>query len=162
MSQANSPPTTPEVGSQRKAPPSLNLLIEVPAVKIKPNVNTRRAWGGTARSRRIALRGRSRRRLRREVRLAGCALLFMAPVVSACTMGWSSRANRFVACAVAADQRLLGPDAGRATTTASPGVFVRSTEPAIAAPAAEAGVPVIFPGYVLPDDTFEDTAHAGS
>jgi hypothetical protein len=61
-----------------------------------------------------------------------------------------------------ADERLSGPGNGPATAIASPGVFMRSIEPAMAVPPADAEVPVIFPGYVLPDDTFEDTAHAGS
>jgi hypothetical protein len=61
-----------------------------------------------------------------------------------------------------ADERLSGPGTGPATAIAAPAVFIRSIEPALAVPAAEAEVPVVFPGYVLPDDTFEDTAHAGS
>ena len=37
-----------------------------------------------------------------------------------------------------------------------------SIEPAVAAPVADAEVPVVFPGYVLPDDSLEEPAHEGS
>ena len=38
-----------------------------------------------------------------------------------------------------------------------PAGVVLSIEPATAAPVADTEVPVIFPGYVLPDDSLEDT-----
>jgi hypothetical protein len=90
--------------------------------------------------------------------------LFMAPVVSACTMGWSSRANRVVACSIAdapADGSSSGQPGDQATALPSPRVVVRSIEPALAPPTGRADVPVVFPGYVLPDDNFEDRAHEG-
>ncbi len=34
--------------------------------------------------------------------------------------------------------------------------------PVIGPPVADMEVPVIFPGYVLPDDSREEPAHAGS
>jgi hypothetical protein len=34
--------------------------------------------------------------------------------------------------------------------------------PALGAPVAEAEIPVVFPGYVLPDDNREEPAHEGS
>jgi hypothetical protein len=37
-----------------------------------------------------------------------------------------------------------------------------SIEPAVLAPHAEAESPVVFPGYLLPDDGREEPAHAGS
>jgi hypothetical protein len=37
-----------------------------------------------------------------------------------------------------------------------------SIEPAALAPYAEAESPVVFPGYLLPDDGGEEPAHAGS
>ncbi len=37
-----------------------------------------------------------------------------------------------------------------------------SIEPAALAPYAEAESPVVFPGYLLPDDGGEESAHAGS
>jgi hypothetical protein len=80
-------------------------------------------------------------------------------------MGWSSRANRVVACAIPdapADQAASGQGDGHNGAAALPRAVLRSIEPVIAIPAAAVEIPVVFPGYVLPDDTFEDTAHAGS
>jgi hypothetical protein len=37
-----------------------------------------------------------------------------------------------------------------------------SIEPATLAPYAEAESPVVFPGYLLPDDSGEEPVHAGS
>jgi hypothetical protein len=34
--------------------------------------------------------------------------------------------------------------------------------PALGAPVADAEIPVVFPGYVLPDDNREEPAHEGS
>jgi len=44
----------------------------------------------------------------------------------------------------------------------SSGVVVLSIEPAVSAPGTGTEVPVIFPGYVLPDDSLEGPAHEGS
>jgi hypothetical protein len=42
-------------------------------------------------------------------------------------------------------------------------MVVLSIEPAVAPPAdADAEVPIVFPGYVLPDDSLEEPAHEGS
>ena len=104
-------------------------------------------------------------------------LLTLAPLVSLCTLGWSSRPEP--------DPRLLdrrrdgssGDPAGfgrsarsraadRAVRTVPPvgsaGAVVLSIEPTPLAPGADTEVPVVFPGYVLPDDSLEDRAHEGS
>jgi hypothetical protein len=47
-------------------------------------------------------------------------------------------------------------------SSSSSGAVVLSIEPAVVAPGTETPVPVIFPGYVLPDDSLEDRAHEGS
>jgi hypothetical protein len=58
---------------------------------------------------------------------------------------------------------LLRPDSrSQAASVGSSGVVVLSIEPAALGPAAEATVPVIFPGYVLPDDSREGFTHEGS
>ncbi len=44
----------------------------------------------------------------------------------------------------------------------SRGVVMLSSEPAAVAAGSAAETPVIFPGYVLPDDTREDLMHEGS
>jgi hypothetical protein len=109
------------------------------------------------------------------VRLAGCALLALAPIASACTLGWSSRPTRIVACSISdtlvkaegtdewntpPEQRCWKVD-GRGPSTSSADAVVFSIDPAAAARGAEPAVPVIFPGYVLPDDSLEDQSHEG-
>ena len=114
---------------------------------------------------------RERRRLRREVRLAGCALLASCPIVSACTLGWSNRPDRILACSISDPLRTVGgPRRSRRypraepckpnraqPAIASPGAVVLSIEPAVAVPGTDTEAPVIFPGYVLPDDSLEDS-----
>jgi hypothetical protein len=99
----------------------------------------------------------------------------IAPLVSICTIGWSSRPARILACAIsdpadssashdtttdsdesspAANLQESQADRGRGEIILSinPSTpSVTSTEP-----------PVIFPGYVLPADSLEDRAHAGN
>jgi hypothetical protein len=60
---------------------------------------------------------------------------------------------------------LSGATRGRscAAYAASPPPTIRiSIEPAALAPYADAESPVVFPGYLLPDDGCEEPAHAGS
>ena len=175
MSQADLVTDTTADQSQQAFLQSLALLIEVPAIKPLPS-----ARGSRTRHQRMPITGRtprrSRRRLRREVRLAGSALLALVPILSACTLGWSNRPDRIVACAisdplqseVATDHDGLSDHSdpalphrlGRAI--ASSGVVVLSTEPPAAASGTSVDPPVIFPGYILPDDTREDLLHEGS
>jgi len=49
-----------------------------------------------------------------------------------------------------------------AFAVAPPPTISISIEPAALAPHVEAGSPVVFPGYLLPDDSSEERAHAGS
>jgi hypothetical protein len=172
MSRADTLPTMPVQRSDSAVSRSLAVLIEVPEVKddrLRP-VRTRVA--GHLESRRPRA-GRPKRRLRREVRVAGCALLTLAPLLSACTLGWSSRPTRILACAITdATARDRGPgDSALPRVQASgpgvpsigsSGVVVLSIEPAVYAPGTGTEVPVIFPGYVLPDDNLEGPAHEGS
>lgn len=51
---------------------------------------------------------------------------------------------------------------GASTVSAPPPAISISIEPAVMAPYAEAESPVVFPGYLLPDDGCEEPAHAGS
>jgi len=175
MSQTDTLSTMPAIRSERTRSRSLAVLIEVPAVKADRIKRTRAASSplGRVRGRQT---GRPRRRLRRQVRLAGCALLTLAPLVSLCTLGWSSRPSRIVACSIsdrletgAELQGFVGPHDQRQQRTVRTGppigsasAVVLSIEPAAAASGADAVVPVIFPGYVLPDDGPEGSSHAGS
>jgi hypothetical protein len=162
--------------SEQARPLALAVLIEVPAINPLPIARAPRAV-----PRRLPKAGQhrryGRRRLRREVSLAGCALIALVPLVSACTLGWSNRPDRIVACAISDplhsqvptdrdgffENRPLACESqeGQAAI-ASSGAIVLSTEPAAVAPGSAAETPVIFPGYVLPDDSREDSLHEGS
>jgi hypothetical protein len=111
--------------------------------------------------------------LRREVRVAGCLLLILAPLISACTLGWSSGPVRVLACSITdtparahdvAEGVIATGQVGRLDLArrGTPGVDVLSVEPAALASGTETDVPVNFPGYVLPDDSREEPTHEGS
>jgi hypothetical protein len=174
MSQVELFPDTTAEESQA-SPHSLTLLIEVPAINPLPITRAH----APLRTMRTTTRQphRCRRRLRRQVRLAGCTLLALVPMASACTLGWSNRPDRIVACAIsdpmqgelstdaAASPGRTAPDFQTQTgpaTVAPAGVVVLSSDSPVA-PAGTAAEPtVILPGYILPDDTREDLLHEGS
>ena len=117
-----------------------------------------------------------RRRLRREVRVTGCALLAFLPFVCVCTLGWQSRSSQLLAASIsnelagsqvqhaAQDRR----DHARSTNSSVvepiglPSFAVLSIDPAALAPGPAMEVPVVLPGYLLPDDSLEESSHAGS
>jgi hypothetical protein len=71
--------------------------------------------------------------------------------------------GRGPAPASGADQAIADRGSGCAAYAAAPPPAIRiSIEPPGLAPCAGAGSPVIFPGYLLPDDGCEEPAHAGS
>jgi hypothetical protein len=173
MSRAEILSTVSTSQCEQILPGSLAVLIEVPAVR----ADRRERVNGTAAEQGRSLRHhvrRPKRRLRRRVRLAGCLLLAVSPIASACTLGWSSRPARIVACSISDTLDQAGqPDGftmppgsrtagGNGPTVSSSKAMALSIEPAVATPGAEPAVPVNFPGYVLPDDSFEDRAHEGS
>jgi hypothetical protein len=175
MSRTDTLPTMPAIRSNRTLSRSLAVLIEVPAVKARPIKRTRAAVSARGARGRPQV-GRPRRRLRREVRVAGCALLTLAPLVSLCTLGWSSRPSRILACSISdpTDPAVVSQDSAglhdlsgqKSVRTASPfgssGADVLSAEPAAVGSGVDSVVPVILPGYILPDDGLEDGAHEGS
>ena len=145
---------------------STAILIQVPSVGPATRTRTTRQarrpsssaleWARVHGTPRVKLA--PRRRLRREIRLAGYALMMAAPLTLAALL---------LAGAPAADARSADGSAGpRSRITASirpPAVFL-SLEPAILLPATSTSSPespVVLPGYLLPDDGFEEPAHAG-
>jgi hypothetical protein len=108
--------------------------------------------------------------------VAGCALLAFLPLVGVCTLGWQSRSSQLLAASISAAtdrprvQRAAHDQGDRAWPANStvveqiglPSVVVLSIEPAVVAPEPDREVPVVLPGYVLPDDNFEESSHAGS
>jgi hypothetical protein len=102
--------------------------------------------------------------------------LVFAPLASACTLGWSSRTTRILACSISdardagaveerldSDFNLVGfRNVSAAGPAIDAGAIALSAEPPQRRPAAEPVAPVIFSGYVLPDDCLEDRSHEGS
>lgn len=174
MSQADLLTETTGNRSERTRPDSLAVLIEIPAIAPPSSNGMLKAAQRKPRVQRHHPR-RPRRRLRRQVRLAGCALLALVPIGSAFTLGWSNRPDRIVACSIpdplssqntTDDDRITVAVAlareGQPGPSASPGVVVLSVDTPAVAAGTPADAPVIFPGYVLPDDSREDSLHEGS
>jgi hypothetical protein len=171
MNESNTLSTVPRIRPFRTVLLPLEVLIEVPELK-----GCQMVRGRTQSPRHAATSppsfARTRRRLRREVRVAGCALLALMPIVSACTSGWSSRPSRVVACSIAnatAESKNLAafasPDQGHkrgSDALAATRAVLLSDEATGVGPGNDVEVPVVFPGYLLPVDSLEDAAHEGS
>ena len=119
------------------------VLIQVPTVRAVRQAR-RPSVSAMARVRSQGL-VRPRRRLRREVRLAGSVILMIAPLALAVARLFSASGS---------------PDDAPADFAAvrPPAVWL-----SIEAPVTEPVGPVVLPGYVLPDDGSgsEEPAHAG-
>jgi hypothetical protein len=97
----------------------------------------------------------ARRRLRREVRLIGLALLVGLPLGGA-LWGWGGGSG--ASSTKTADSSHAEP-AASAPVEDLPVIFIPS--PRAPTPAREARTPVVLPGYLLPDDGAEEPSHAG-
>jgi hypothetical protein len=102
-------------------------------------------------------------------------LLSLAPLVGAGSMGWASLSSRTTDRSLL---RTLRQSLGRdqvarsiegqeplevtGTLIGEPPTVVLSIEPASSTSSSETDAPVVFPGYLLPDDSFEEPAHEGS
>lgn len=130
-------------------------LIQVPDVAAALSRPVRvdawqRSWADRARSQtRI---GRPRRRLRREFRTAACLCLAFAPIITAIG-AWGLPPVRSAAAAQMAD-----------STNDAESVDVGTVKIRLSVKPVEAGpeVPVVFPGYVLPDEHCQEPPHEGS
>ncbi len=139
--------------SRRRELPSAPVLIRVPvlaAARITPAAAPSR-----------------RRRLRREVRLAGAALLLLAPTALIAFGLGSGRLGPVAASALGfATPGSLGESAG-SSTAADPArhrsTISLSIEPVLAGrPARDfSGGPVLLSGQLLPVDTSEEPSHHG-
>jgi hypothetical protein len=146
------PTTTSRPISDR---PVVPILIQVPAF---PAPTSRSAWPRVRA--RAATSPQRRRRLRREVRVAAYALMLAAPLVSAPVWirgEWSST----VPGAARPEPAPAAEGTDRAVAHHPPVISI-SIEPAAGVTGTEAEPPVVFPGYLLPDDDSEEPAHAGS
>lgn len=118
------------------------VLIQVPAL--------------TARGRRPTRPLRRRRRLRREIRIAGSAVLLGLPLAAAALIFGGARS-----AALPPDEgtRSFAPAGAEAPPRVSIAMPIE-TDPPI--PRRDLVPPVQLPDYVLPDDGSEEATHAGS
>lgn len=136
---------------------SVPLLIQVP--RCQPLRRARRPSAkATAWMRehyRVQGRVAPRRRLRREIRMAGTALLLIAPLAFAAILLASPRGVAMASRAQSTPDdpgRLISRPPAISLMIEPPTGFRVDTEP-----------PVVLPGYVLPDDgaETEELSHAG-
>jgi hypothetical protein len=131
---------TPTLPTQSRPLPigALPILISVP--KLTAHVRGPRPCG--------------RRRLRREVRVAACALLALLPVSMALV---AFAGNRLPT--LAAGLTIAGPDEATPRPTAV--ISLEPLEPVVVTVRRELEPPVILPGILLPVDTTEESSDGG-
>jgi len=181
MSRSEALPTMPvlmpaasmpltETGFLHPAP----VLILVPHVRPSSTQCLSFAGRPTAASPRPRGVRRPRRRLRRQVRVAGYTLLGLLPLLLAWSRWTDAQSIRHPW------SRLLllpshrsgreAPDGGTepgawnsaSAVTTSPAPVLLSIEPVGTAVDSDTETPVVFPGYLLPDDHHEEPVHEGS
>jgi hypothetical protein len=128
------------------------------------------SWSNPARGANVA--ARPRRRLRRGVRRAGWSLLVLISMAGTFAMGWTTRGGSprppvlSTTALVADGEATFRTPGSRERPSAHPVPEAEGDAfaigPALGAPVADAEIPVVFPGYVLPDDNREEPAHEGS
>jgi hypothetical protein len=128
--------------------PHVPVLIQVPAL---PGPTARTMLRSSART-----TMRRRRRLRREFRIAGSALLLGTPL--ACTLLFLFAGDPEP---VGVPARLVGIE-GVASADEMPRLTT-PIAPVVTVPPAlrDSHAPVVLPDYVLPDDGSEESTHAG-
>jgi hypothetical protein len=158
--------------TERSALNSIPVLIQVPEWKRSATIRGTRRYADVGHSwQPVRARRGARRRLRREVRAAGSALFAVLPLMFALSSVWSERTSPVDARTVsvlstqaASPPRHPGSRAVVAITTSArsedgvPAVAIRSNEP----PPSDTDAGVVLPGYLLPDDSFQESANAGS
>ncbi|MDR3619631.1 MAG: hypothetical protein P4L85_09790 [Paludisphaera borealis] len=157
MTQTELLPETTTRRPERDGRRSDMVLIQVPDVR----VHRARIESGRSRNqphgfgRPVGTR-RPRRRLKREIRVAAFAGLAFAPIILAASV-WCLHPSRPLAAAeVATTSRPIDePDS-------TPAAVLISIEPTVSANESETETPVVFPGYLLPDDHREEPVHEGS
>jgi len=150
------------------------VLILVPHVR-PSSTHCLSFAGRTAAPPRLRGARRPTRRLRRQVRVAGYTLLGLLPLLLAWRHWTDAQSIRH------SGSRLLllpshrsgreAPDGGTApeawnsasaAVTTSPAPVLLSIEPVGTAVDSDTETPVVFPGYLLPDDHHEEPVHEGS
>lgn len=135
---------------------SLPVLIQVPAVSGGPH--RPRSSASWARVRPTA----RRRRLRREVRWTGYALLATMPLAFAILLFGGGRPSVSLASSAMPQQIATPPENESSSEATRPPSISITIEPTSPPSMVDVEAPVDFPGYLLPDDEREESAHAGS
>jgi hypothetical protein len=148
------------------------VLIEVPKVRdlgTCPRAARRAPYRLDPR----AARRPARRRLRREFRVAARMLLALLPILWAGSLVWSRASKQDGRAAAASgdsregvsgsrrDQRRVFDVGGPPAIALMPS-FVVTLDPAVAAAAPDPEAPVVFPGYLLPVDSLQESVHEGN
>ncbi|MHB1560071.1 MAG: hypothetical protein ACYC61_21685 [Isosphaeraceae bacterium] len=172
MTQLDTEPTRARLRTPRARGELVPLLIQVPRVEPSPRrvrggrpeeAGRNSSWRGGRRGQPFG-QARPRRRLRREIRLTGCWILAMAAMGGTFTIGWMSRGAR----AVQPTARIAAAPAwgdGRSSLESAAADLPAAIEAVEAVPSdsvRDADISVILPGYLLPDDSREESAHEGS
>lgn len=89
------------------------------------------------------------------------ALLLAMPIAMAYSFYRVGRSGLTLASAFGAGAGNLAVPTTKDRSTRPPSISM-SIEPAVLAPVVEVEPPVVFPGYLLPDDDSEEPSHAGS
>jgi hypothetical protein len=155
-----------EAASLQTAP----LLIQVPFTRHdrRPRDLSRRPI--RHRQPRLARGGQPKRRLRREVRLTGLAILALS-CATATWNHWRSTAKQLwlAPAYVSASAHAAMPGAAAGTGLAETSrsathllPILLSIEPVGTSAESDVEARVVFPGYLLPDDNREEPAHGGS
>jgi hypothetical protein len=172
MSSTDTLERIPPRTSERAAPRAFISLIEIPDASRPLSARARftgsKRWDSGQPS-----RMRTKRRLRREVRLAGYAFLALTPLLAACSLSQPDRPVRVLACSIAEAtagdrvyERRENPRFDAEAALDSPVNHPRDLILSSGAPDPQCNndseVPIVFPGYVLPDDSHEESTHEGS
>ncbi len=129
--------------ARRRASSPVPVLIQIPAI----------ARGTRPSSTMGRVVPRRRRRLRREFRLAGYALLLLLPVGMALSLLGGDRRPALV---------VSGPGhASDLDAAPLPETIAITLDPVVIPPCEAAEPPVILPGYLLPADSTEESKDGG-
>ncbi len=151
----------------------MRVLIRVPHARANATPRPHSAsW--PARSQRTREVKRTRRRLRRHVRLTGLAVLALLPSLltwSHLTAAGAFRHPGFRLLSLPSQRSGGDPLCSefhaeartyKSLPATTPAPILLSIEPAGTAGESDAEAPVVFPGYLLPDDHHEEPVHEGS
>jgi len=178
MNHLQATPALPHSRAGRSVRPEFKVLIEIPTIQGRISSESV-AWGrpkfplenhrpgGSAPAGR-----RPRRRLKREVKFAACVVFACLPLSFEASRFWSNRLANIAAMNLTRpplhDDGRVGEGLGSSlvhqvsSSVFEPAVVLMSIEPAQSGITSEAEPPVIFPGYLLPEDSVEEKAHEGS